>query len=166
MKRKCPAVSSTVLCVGCGTDVTKKTADHRNLDSDCSNEVADLWKDIVSSKVSEETELEPRFWRVINAVRNHRMCRQFFTNYTSILKLEKTIVENLNNALIPANTERMSYVLASTYSIGLLPYPVGKAAKASFPTRRLTRTSVCFTFNSVLVSQRSGSSFCSIQCNI
>ena len=36
-KRK---MSSTVLCVGCGTDVMKKTADHRNLNSDCSNKVA------------------------------------------------------------------------------------------------------------------------------
>ena len=99
--RKEKHLVSTVLCVGCVTDVTKKkkkTADRKNFDSDCSNEVAYLWKDIVSSKVSEETELEPRFWRVINAVRNHRMCRRCFTNYTRLTKLEKTIVENLNDA--------------------------------------------------------------------
>ena len=101
----------SVLCIGCGTDVMKKTADRRNLDNDCSKEVADLWKDIVSCKVSKETELEPRsFWRVINAVRNHRMCRRCFTDYTRLLKLKKTIVENLKDALIPASTERMSYV--------------------------------------------------------
>ena len=72
--------------------------------------VADLWKDIVSTEVSEKTELEPRFWQVINTVRNHRMCRLCFTYYTRLLKLEKTIVDNLNDALIPASTERMSYV--------------------------------------------------------
>ena len=42
------------------------------------------------------------------------MCSWCFTNYTSLLKLEKTKVENLNDALealIPASTERMLYVL-------------------------------------------------------
>ena len=104
-------MSRVVLCVGCGTDVTEKTADRRNLVSDCSNvnEVAALWKDIVSSKVSEETaELELDSGELIaDAVRNHRMCRRCFTNYTRLLKLKKTIYENLDDALealIPAST--------------------------------------------------------------
>ena len=102
-------MSRAVLCVGSGTDVTEKTADRRNLDSDCSNvnEVAALWKDIVSSKVSEETTELDSGELIADAVRNHRMCRRCFTNYTRLLKLEKTIFENLDDALealIPAST--------------------------------------------------------------
>ena len=93
-----------VFCVGCGSDLTNKSTDRRNLRSAVAEHVATIWKELLEQIVDEEeSNVDIDASKIISGdkepARGGRMCRKCFKAYEHYHALHKSLVSNLKKAL-------------------------------------------------------------------
>lgn len=82
-----------MFCLGCGSDLTNKQADRRNIASN--NVVVDLWKDFIIDASDEESDFSPDSM----LTENQCMCRSCFSAYTRYNDMQKRIKDNIMHVL-------------------------------------------------------------------
>ena len=88
------ASETALFCLGCGAE-TDRASDRRNLGSSPSKSVLNVWMTVVTRKL--EVDETDEF--IQSLVTNHRMCRKCYSSYEKLLRLQKGIEDNINEAL-------------------------------------------------------------------
>ena len=79
---------STVLCLGCGKNITERISDRRNLCTESSSPVLLFWKEIFLSKLENDGVEAETF--VKDVIEKHRMCRRCFSAMDRLQKVIET----------------------------------------------------------------------------
>ena len=103
---------SSIYCIGCGLDITSKTADRRDLNNPAAKHVADLlteFLDGVRSVEGDEFESDLNV-SLFTRGKAARICRKCYSAYERFISLRSQIGSNLNSALdvlVPSSSKRI-----------------------------------------------------------
>ncbi len=90
---------ATVFCLGCGSDVTDRTADRRSLQSAVSARVVPILRAFLHELLDEEESEVDAEALISGGDQGGRMCRRCFSAFDRHRTLRKSIMDNLREAL-------------------------------------------------------------------